>query len=164
MCGLTGMAIITDISKGNFDLEKLSEYRHGHCRKSKEEIAKAPKGNNHEDYLFGLKEELESYQFYQKKIAACNKQIGMCLKNQINTNPDKKKLKTSDKIHVRIIKNALKGIDLNQAAYQYFGGVDLMKIECGQCNRKSKRYPPFQLLQQGLLPQRKNRSRMYNRP
>jgi len=33
------------------------------------------------------------------------------------------------KIHKRINKNALKGIDLNQAAYQYFGGVDLMKIE-----------------------------------
>lgn len=26
-------------------------------------------------------------------------------------------------------KNALKGIDLNQASFQYFGGVDLMKIE-----------------------------------
>jgi len=64
ICGLTGMAIITDISKGNFDLEKLSEYRHRNCRKSKEEIAKALKGNNHEDYLFGLKEELESYLFY----------------------------------------------------------------------------------------------------
>lgn len=33
------------------------------------------------------------------------------------------------KSHKRINKNALKGIDLNQAAYQYFGGVDLMKIE-----------------------------------
>jgi transposase len=33
------------------------------------------------------------------------------------------------KIHKRINKNALKGIDLNQAAYQYFGVVDLMKIE-----------------------------------
>ena len=26
-------------------------------------------------------------------------------------------------------KNSIKGIDLNQAAYQYFNGVDLMKIE-----------------------------------
>ena len=32
-------------------------------------------------------------------------------------------------MHKRINKNALKGIDLNQASYQYFGGIDLMKIE-----------------------------------
>jgi len=129
ICGLTGMAIITDICKGNLDPEKLSEHRHGNCRKSKEEIAKALKGNSREDYIFGLKQELESYQFYQKKIAECDKQIGMFLKTQINTDPEKKKLKTSDKTHKRINKNALKGIDLNQASYQYFGGVDLMNIE-----------------------------------
>ena len=41
----------------------------------------------------------------------------------------KKKLKTDEKLHKRVNKNSLKGIDLNQAAYQYFGGVDLMKIE-----------------------------------
>ncbi len=32
-------------------------------------------------------------------------------------------------MHKRVNKNSIKGIDLNQAAYQYFGGVDLMKIE-----------------------------------
>ena len=129
ICGLTGMAIITDICKGNLDPEKLAEHRHGNCRKSKDEIAKALKGNKREDYLFGLKQELESYQFYQKKIAECDKQISAFLKQQINTDPWKKKLKTSDKTHKRINKNALKGIDLNQASYQYFGGVDLMSIE-----------------------------------
>ena len=41
----------------------------------------------------------------------------------------KKKLRTDDKVHKRVNKNALKGIDLNQASFQYFGGVDLMKIE-----------------------------------
>lgn len=129
ICGLTGMSIITDICKGNLDPEKLSEHRHGNCRKSKEEIAKALKGNNREDYLFGLKQELESYEFYQKKIAECDKQIGTFLKHQINTDPEKRKLKTSDKTHKRINKNAIKGIDLNQASFQYFGGVDLMSIE-----------------------------------
>jgi transposase len=129
ICGLTGMAIITDICKGNLDAEKLSEHRHGNCRKSKEEIAKALKGNNREDYLFGLKQELESYQFYQKKIAECDKQIASFLKQQINIDPEKKKLKTTDKTHKRINKNAIKGIDLNQASFQYFGGVDLMSIE-----------------------------------
>jgi len=129
ICGLTGMAIIKDICNGNLDPEKLSAHRHGNCRKSKEEIAKALKGNNREDYLFGLKQELESYEFYQKKIADCDKHITAFLKAQINTDPEKKKLKTSDKKHKRVNKNAIKGIDLNQASYQYFGGVDLMSIE-----------------------------------
>lgn len=129
ICGLTGMAIITDICKGNLDPVSLAKHRHGNCRKSEEEICKALKGNNRTDYLFGLKQELESYKFYQKKIEECDKQINQFLKTQIDTDPEKKKLKTDDKTHERINKNALKGIDLNQASYQYFGGVDLMKIE-----------------------------------
>jgi hypothetical protein len=72
---------------------------------------------------------LESYQFYQKKITECDKQITSFIKTQINSSPIKKKLKITDKPHKRINKNALKGIDLNQAAYQYFEGVDLMAVE-----------------------------------
>lgn len=127
--GLTGLTIIKDICNGNLDPASLAKHRHFNCRKSEEEIAKALKGNNREDYLFGLKQELECYHFYQKKIADCEKMISAFLKNQINTQPEKKKLKTTDKQHKRINKNAIKGIDLNQASYQYFGGIDLMAIE-----------------------------------
>ena len=38
-------------------------------------------------------------------------------------------MKTTEKPYKRNNKNALKGIDLNQVAYQYFKGVDLMSIE-----------------------------------
>jgi transposase len=129
ICGLTGIAIIADICKGNLDPNELAKLRHGNCRKSEEEIAKALKGNNRADYLFGLKQEFESYNFYQKKVDECDRQINTFLKQQINTDPSKKKLKTDEKKHKKINKNALRGIDLNQASYQYFGGVDLMKIE-----------------------------------
>ena len=67
ICRLTGLAIIADICKGNLDAEKLAEHRHGNCRKSQEEIAKALKGNNRIDFLFGLKQEYDSYLFFQKK-------------------------------------------------------------------------------------------------
>lgn len=129
ICGLTGLAIIADICKGNLDPEKLSLHRNGNCKKSQEEIAKALKGNNRTDFLFGLKQQYDSYLFFQKKIEACDTQINYFLKTQINSNPDKKKLKTDDKMHKRVNKHSIKGIDLNQAAYQYFGGIDLMKIE-----------------------------------
>lgn len=129
VCGLTGLAIIEDICRGNLDPGALAKHRHFNCRKSEEEIAKALKGNNRKDYLFGLKQEFESYQFCQKKMAECDKQINGFLKEQINTHPERKKLATTVKTHKRQNKNAVKGIDLNQAAYQYFEGVDLMQIE-----------------------------------
>lgn len=90
VCGLTGLAIIADICKGNLNPHKLAEHRHGNCRKSYDEIAKALKGNNRKDYLFGLKQEYDSYLFFQKKIEDCDKQINSFLKVQINTDPVKK--------------------------------------------------------------------------
>jgi len=128
VCGLTGLKIIEDICKGNLDPISLAKHRHYNCRKSEEEIAKALKGNNRQDFLFGLKQEFESYQFYQKKLLACDKQIDKFLKKNINIDPFKKKLKAKAKPHKRINKNAPK-IELNQMAFQYFGGIDLMEIE-----------------------------------
>ncbi len=93
ICGQTGLAIINDICQGNLDPEKLSDHRHYACRKSKEEIAKALKGNNRSDFLFGLKQEYDSFLFYQKKIDACDAEITRFLKTQINTNPKKKSSK-----------------------------------------------------------------------
>jgi transposase len=129
VCGLTGLKIIEDICKGNLDAAALAQHRHFNCRKSEAEIAKALKGNNRKDYLFGLRQEFDAYQFLQNKIMECERQISSFLQQQINTSPEKKKLQTTDKKHKRLNKNAITGIDLNQAAYQYFEGVDLMSIE-----------------------------------
>jgi len=129
ICGLTGLKIIEDICNGNLEPKELAKHRHYNCRKSEEEIAKSLKGNNREDFLFGLKQEYDCYLFYQKKIEQCDIQINRFLENHINSNPDKKKLKAEEKKYKRTNKNTIKGIDLNQASYQYFGGVDLMKVE-----------------------------------
>lgn len=90
ICGLTGMSIIADICKGNLDPISLAKHRNGNCKTSEEEIAKALKGNNRKDFLFGLKQEYESYLFYQKQIENCDKQINTFLKHQIDTDPEKK--------------------------------------------------------------------------
>ena len=93
VCGLTGLKIIEDICKGNLDPKTLAKHRHFNCRKSEEEIAKALKGNERQDFLFGLKQEFESYKFYQKKILACDKQIDRFLKKHIKLDPIKKNSK-----------------------------------------------------------------------
>lgn len=87
VCALTGLKIIEDICKGNLDPNSLAKHRHYNCRKSEQEIARALKGNNRQDFLFGLKQEFENYQFYQKKIADCDKQIDRFLKKHINLDP-----------------------------------------------------------------------------
>ena len=88
--GLAGLAIIADICNGNLDPQKLVEHRHYNCRKNKEEIAKALKGNNRKDYLFGLKQEYESYMFFQSKLTDCDKQIESLMKTEIEISSTKK--------------------------------------------------------------------------
>jgi transposase len=129
VCGLTGLAIIEDICKGNLDPESLSNHRHYNCRKSKEEIAKALHGNNREDYLFGLRQELQAFKFFQTQIEACDKEIEKFISEELKKSPEKRNLKTTEKPHKRQNKNAISIKDFNQVSYKYFGGVDLMAIE-----------------------------------
>jgi len=128
VAGLTGLKVIEDICNGNLDPLSLAEHRHHNCRKSKEEIAKALVSNKREDYLFGLKQEFERYQFYTTMISECDKEISQFLEQTIQKKeavvddiPDRKFFKRQNK-------NAIKGIDLNIVSYQYFDGVDLLSI------------------------------------
>jgi transposase len=128
ICGLTGLTIIEEICKGNLDPNELAKHRHYNCRKSEEEIAKALQGNNRQDYLFGLKQEFQAYQFFQKQIARCDKEINRLVKQYLKQFPERKKMKTSEKPYKRINKNAPQIKGFNQVAFKYFGGVDLLAI------------------------------------
>lgn len=127
--GLTGMLILDSICKGEADGNVLAEHRHGNCKKPKEEIARALQSNGRSDYLFALSQELDQYKYFQKQISKCDKEI----EKQLNRHLKEKHLTDfqtiEPKIHKRINKNTPKNIDLNQIAYQYFDGVDLMAIE-----------------------------------
>lgn len=127
--GLTGLLIIEAICKGENNPSVLSEFRHGNCRKSKEEIEKALHGNDRKDYLFALQQEYDLYKIIQSKIEECDKEIEKVLSYQISIDKNKSALKIDAKVYKKVNKNAPKNMDLNQLAYQYFGGVDLMSIE-----------------------------------
>jgi transposase len=129
ICGLTGLSIIRAICKGETNPEKLSELRHGNCRKSKEEIARALQSNGRQDYLFALQQELETYDHLQQKITECDKMIEAKLTEIIDNDENKKQHYIESKPHKRINKNTPKDIDLNLRSYQMFEGVDLMAIE-----------------------------------
>lgn len=98
-------------------------------QKSEAEIAKALESNKRPDYLFALQQELHLYKQYQQQMTACDIEIEKSILQSINTDENKKQLKTSNKPHKRINKNAPKNFDLNQLSFQYFNGIDLMAIE-----------------------------------
>lgn len=127
--GLTGLAIISTICKGETNAVKLASLRHGNCHKSEEEIAKALQTNGRKDYLFALKHEYKTYQYLQSAIRECDVEIEKMLSEQINNSDDKQQHFIDKKIHKRINKNTPKNMDLNLMAYQYFDGVDLLAIE-----------------------------------
>lgn len=129
ICGLTGITIIDDICNGNLNPKLLSQHRHYNCRKSIEEIEKALHGNGRKDFLFALKDEYEMYQVLKLKIEKCDKEIEILLKEIIESNGNKKHHTAEAKPRKRITKNTNKNLDLNQISFQYFEGIDLMKIE-----------------------------------
>ncbi|WP_026753433.1 IS110 family transposase [Sediminibacter sp. Hel_I_10] len=127
--GLTGLRIINEICNGETSGEELAKLRHGNCKKSEEEIAKALQSNNRQDYLFVLKQELRKYQDAQQLIMECDDEIKKLLDEFIDRDNVKKALFIDKKVHKRINKNTPKNIDLNLISYQYFDGLDLYAIE-----------------------------------
>lgn len=127
--GLTGLRIINEICNGETSGKELAKLRHGNCKKSEEEIAKALQSNNRRDYLFVLKQELQKYQDAQQLISECDVEIKKLLDEFINQDNTKKALCIDKKVHKRINKNTPKNIDLNLISYQYFDGIDLYAIE-----------------------------------
>lgn len=127
--GETGTKIITAFLSGEHSGINLAEHRHYNCRKSKEEIAKALEYNGREDYLFALKQEWDTYLYLQKQIKEIDKKLSKLLSEIIKNDANKRNHKTTNKKHKRINKNAIRFTDMNQVAYKYFEGVDLMAIE-----------------------------------
>jgi transposase len=125
---LTGLSIIDAICKGEMIPEKLASLRHGNCKKSEQEIAKALQSNGRKDLLFSLTHEYELYQIFQGKISECDKQIQKLLNEQINNDDNKRQHHKEGKVHKRLNKNN-PDININLLSYQYFEGVDLLAIE-----------------------------------
>jgi transposase len=73
--GMTGMAIIKAILKGQRDPEKLAKLRNVKCKRTEAEIARALYGNWREEHLFALEQAVALYQFYQKRLDECDTRL-----------------------------------------------------------------------------------------
>ena len=73
--GVTGMRIIKAILAGERDPKVLAGFRDPRCKNTVETIARSLEGHYKPEHLFSLKQAVELYEFYQAKIADCDRQI-----------------------------------------------------------------------------------------
>ena len=82
--GVTGMKIIHAMLAGERDPQVLAGHRDGRCRNSQQTIAQSLIGNYRDEHLFALRQAVELYEFYQSKIADCERAIV----DQLDSYPD----------------------------------------------------------------------------
>jgi transposase len=73
--GLTGMAIMRAILRGERDPLKLAKLRNVNCKRTEAEIARALQGNWRDEHVFALKQALALYEFYQQQMQECDVQL-----------------------------------------------------------------------------------------
>jgi transposase len=87
--GKTGFAIMRAILKGERDPHKLASFRDRRCKMSAETIAKALIGNWRPEHLFALKQAIQSWDFFQEQLRACEKHLEACLRRLPKKQPDR---------------------------------------------------------------------------
>jgi len=80
--GATGQAIIKAILAGERNPHKLAEFRDPRVKASEEQIAQSLEGNWQPDLLFLLKHEQDGYEFCQRQIAECDRQLAQYLQQR----------------------------------------------------------------------------------
>jgi transposase len=80
--GMTGQAIIKAILAGERDPHKLAAFRDCRVKACEEQIARSLEGSWQEDLLFVLKQEQDGYEFCQKQMAECDRQLAQYLQQR----------------------------------------------------------------------------------
>lgn len=75
LSGVTGQAIIRAILKGERDPYKLAQLKDYRIRASEEEIARSLEGTWQPDVLFELQQAVDRYDFCQRQMAECDRQL-----------------------------------------------------------------------------------------
>jgi transposase len=75
LSGMTGQAIIKAIVGGERDPHELAAYRDPRVKASEEQIAQSLEGHWQPDLLFVLQQEQDGYEFCQKQISQCDRQL-----------------------------------------------------------------------------------------
>lgn len=79
--GKTGTAIVTAIIAGERDADAFLPFVNYRIKADKETIKRSLQGNWRTEHLFTLSQSFDLYQYYQKRIHACDEQIEEQLRN-----------------------------------------------------------------------------------
>ena len=82
LSGTTGQAIIKAILKGERDPRKLAALRDYRVKANEQQIAQSLEGHWQPDLLFVLKQEQDGYEFCQKQMAECDRQLAQYLQQR----------------------------------------------------------------------------------
>ncbi len=140
--GVTGLAIIRAMLKGERDPRELAKLRHRCIQASEEEVVRSLEGHWREDVLFELKQVVEGYDFYQRQMEACDQE----LQKYLAVLPDRRQESAAVEVDAAPTKTSKKrrrnkaerkgktrrknqpGFDLREALHRSFG-VDLTRID-----------------------------------
>lgn len=131
--GKTGMAIIRSVVAGVRDPKALAALRDERCHNPEKIIEASLVGNYREEHLFTLKQALELFDYYTKKIAECDLQIEVAAK-RLETKSDPTKLSEVGKKNPKRIGKSNKKLKKHEYHFDVHSelirstGVDLTKI------------------------------------
>jgi len=118
--GATGQKIIRAIVEGKRDPQEPAAMRDPGCKHTEQTIAKALTGNYRDEHLFALKQALDLYDTYQKKIEECDQQIEAALttfekksdSSKLTVRASKKRRKNQPRFDGRTLLYEMTGVDL----------------------------------------------------
>ncbi len=127
--GVSGKAIIEAIIGGERDPEALAALTNYRVKKSKAEIVQALTGDWRAEYLFQLKQDYEVYNFFQVKIAECDREIENLLNERLENNErvDGEARPEYNGKKKQAGKNEPK-VEFQKIAFQLTGGIDISLI------------------------------------
>jgi len=126
--GITGQAIIKAILQGERDPRELAAYRDPRVKASEEEIAAHLEGNWQEDLLFVLKQEQDGYEFCQKQMSECDRQLEKYLAHMENRSESAQLPEEKRRGRLSKKKGNAPRFDLRRELFR-MAGTDLTRID-----------------------------------
>ena len=126
--GVTGQAIIKSILAGERNPQKLAAFRDPRVKASEKEIARSLEGNWQEDLLFVLQQEQAGYEFCQKQMAECDRQLEQYLQQMEDRSQGAPLPEEKRKDRLQKKKGNKPQFNLRQQLFR-MTGTDLTKID-----------------------------------
>ena len=123
--GVTGLAIIEAILRGERDLKRLAALRNCHIQCSESTMMKSLEGDYRREHLFVLKQSLNSWKLIQKQIGDCDSELQL-LTQKLQEKFDRVEVPLSGSSRRKTSKNQPKG-EWQQLLAQAFA-VDLTAV------------------------------------